>query len=380
MVKRCGTDRRSRVIRVVCFCCFFLILIRPEWSGLAQQAGPEAVVVGGYRVTAREINPPEEFVGHVEAVQWVDLYARVEGFIEKVNFKEGSMVKAGELLYVIEQAPYQAKVDAALADVREAEAELDKARRRLNRLRSARPESVSRTDMDEAITAEMAARARLEKARAQLKLAQIDLGYTEIRAPIDGRIGKTRYTVGNLVNTSSGPLARIVQINPIRVVYSISENDVALVKAAMADTEALAPSIRLPDGSVYEKKGRVEFVNNEVDPATGTIAVRALFENPEGILIPGQYVTVLLRKSKPQVLPVVPQSAVLMSAEGNFVFVVDDKGIVRKRSILLGPTVDTYWAVRSGVKEGEVIIVEGIHKIREGQQVIVKGTETPGAR
>jgi membrane fusion protein (multidrug efflux system) len=326
-------------------------------------------------VTLQDVNPAEEYVGHVEAIQAVDLRARVEGFIEQVNFKEGDFVHTGDLLYLIEQAPYQAKVAADRARVAQAEAELERASRHLERLQAARPESIRATDMDDALAAELRARAQLAEARATLTRSELDLGYTAIKAPINGRLGRTAFTKGNLVNQASGPLARIVQMNPIRVVYSISENDLAAIQLTLTDSfhhgndPILLPRIRLPNSNTHEVTGRVDFVNNEVDAGTGTIAVWAVFDNHDGILLPGQYVTVLVSRSQPRILPLVPQAAIQEDSEGRYVLLVGDDNQVVQRRVKTGPVVGVMWAVESGLAANDRVIVQGVQKVRPGQIV-----------
>jgi len=343
-------------------------------AGPGPGAGPPPLVTVA-PVTEQDVNPPAEYVGHVEAIQSVDLRARVEGFLEKVNFREGSDVRAGDLLYVVEQAPYRARVDADKAQVAQAEAILTKARQYLEKARTVRPGGVSATDLDNAVAEELRARAQLEQAKANLQIAQINLGYTLITAPINGRIGRTAFTRGNLVNPGSGPLARIVQIEPIRVVFSISENDFVTIKAVLNDTTkgkkhlVLLTRIKLPGGQILKTVGRVDFVDNTVDAGTGTIAVRALFKNSGGTLLPGQYVTVLLSRSEPKSMTVVPQSAVLEDHDGRYVLLVDDRNRVAMRRIQTGPVVGINWAVKSGLAVNEKVIVEGLQKVRPGQQV-----------
>lgn len=337
-------------------------------------AGPPPLVTV-VAVTEQDVNPPTEYVGHVEAVQTVDLRARIQGFLEQVKFKEGSDVRAGDLLYVIEQAPYQAKVDADTATVTQATATFTKARQYLERVRTVRSGGVSATDIDDAMAEELRARAQLEEDKANLERSRLDLGYTMVRAPISGRIGRTAYTQGNLVNPASGPLARIVQIDPIRVVYSISENDLAAIKRALEDAGSgqkhpmLTPRIKLPGGQVFKTAGQIDFVDNTVDPGTGTIAVWALFDNPDGSLLPGQYVTVLVARSKPQLMTVVPQSAILENRDGRYVLVVNDQNQVVMRRVKTGPVVGVNWAIKSGLAVNERVIVQGIQKVRPGQTV-----------
>ena len=329
-------------------------------------------------VTLQDVNPPAEYVGHVEAIQAVDLRARVEGFLEQVNFKEGDVVQDGDLLYSIEQAPYKTKVDADKARVAQAEAELDRANRHLKRLQAARRESIRATDMDDAVAAQLRAQAQLAEARATLTRSQLDLGYTTIKAQISGRLGRTAFTRGNLVGPTSGPLARIVQLDPIRVVYSISENNLTATQMALKDSSKedkdpiLIPLIKLPNGEMYETVGQVDFVNNEVDAGTGTIAVWAVFDNHDGLLLPGQYVTVLLSQSKAKMLPVVPQSAIQEDREGRYVLVVDGENRVLQRRVKTGPILGGMWAIESGLAAKEIVIVQGVQKVSPG--MVVKTT------
>jgi RND family efflux transporter MFP subunit len=356
--------------------CVWLVLLAVFMVPVTAQAGPakSGAAPPTVRVAAvreADISPVSEYVGHVEAVQAVDLRARVEGFLEAVRFKEGDRVSAGEVLYEIEPAAFRARVQAARAGVAAAEAELKRAEARLKRLHAALPESVPATDMDNAMAAEQTAQANLSEAEAARTLAELDLSYATIKAPISGRIGRTRYTRGNLVNPNSGVLARIVQIDPIRVAYAISENDLIGIQKALADADRtrhrmLAPLLRLADGSIFDQTGRVSFVDNQVDPSTGTIAVRAEFANPDGLLIPDQYVTVRIKSETARLMPLVPQSAVLIGKEGRSVLMVVG-GVVTSRPITTGQVVGTDWAVESGLKAGEKIIVSGIQKVRPGK-------------
>jgi len=326
-------------------------------------------------VIEQDVNPPAEYVGHAEAIQSVVLRARVEGFLERVDFKEGSDVQAGNLLYVIEQAPYQARVNAEKASLAQAEAILTKARQYLHRAQTVRSGGISATDLENAVAEELRAKAQFEQVKANLQIAQINLGYTAIKAPISGRIGRTAFTKGNLVGPDSGALARIVQSDPIRVVYSISENDLDSINMALKDADReknhpmLMPQIKLAGGQILETKGHVDFVDNTVDVSTGTIAVRALFKNPKGTLIPGQYVTVLVARSEPKPMPVVPQSAVLEDHDGRYVLLVDDRNQVAVRRVKTGPVVGASWAVESGLAVNERVIVEGVQKVQPGQTV-----------
>ncbi|MCD6292045.1 MAG: efflux RND transporter periplasmic adaptor subunit [Deltaproteobacteria bacterium] len=327
-------------------------------------------------IIAQEINPPIEYVGHVEAIQSVILQARVKGFLEEVNFKEGSDVKVGDLLYVIEQAPYEARVTADRAGVAQAQATLTKASQYLERVRNVRSGGISASDLDTAVAEELQAKARLLEAQAALTLSELNLEYTKIKAPISGRIGHTALTKGNICEPNFGPLARIVQLNPIRVLYSISENDLAAIQAVQKDSSltkkipSLIPRLKLLDDSILDTVGRVDFVDNVVDKETGTIAVRAVFDNPDGLLLPGQYVTIMISQNQAVKLPVVPQASVLQDREGHYVLVVDPQNQVEKRRISTGVLVSgNRWAVTSGLEAGERVITEGLQKVKPGQTV-----------
>ena len=360
-----------------------ILLLITLWSSPEAWGGPPkarflpTVVVEPARL--QEVNPPREYVGHVEAVQEVEIMPRVEGYLVKVNFKEGDYVHQGDPLYTIEQPPYLARVSLWEARVAQAKAALYKADMLLKRLRAARPESVPATEMDNAIANRAMAQAQLKEAQAQLELARIDLGYTRIEAPISGLLGKTFFTRGNLVGPGKGPLARLVQLEPIRVVFSISDRDlIKLQKTQKArKAPALQTQIRLPNGDIYPEKGKIEFIDNQVDPSTGTIAVWALFQNRDHTLLPGEYVDVLLRQEKARKLVTVPQSAVLTDLKGHYVLVVDGKHRVKQVRVKLGPQLGTRWIVEGGLSPGTLVITQGIQKVHPGQRVkaVIQGEE-----
>jgi len=348
----------------------------------ARETPPPVVTV--MAVTEQQVNPAESYVGRVEAIQAVDLRARVQGFLEQVKFKEGANVRTGDLLYVIEQAPYKADLDEERAKVAEAQASLKDAQQYLKRLRTVQSGGVSATDLETAANKELRAKAMLEEAKANEEQARIKLGYTTIKAPIDGQIGRTTFTKGNLVGPESGSLARIVQLNPIRVVYAISENQLERIdpntKATKTSAVKKCPPvfmIQMPGGEVYPLEGTLDFIDNQVDQNTGTIAVRAVFENPSGFLLPGEYVTVMVKCENGRRSPVVPQSAVQIDRKGRYVFVVDDENRVQERRIETGAAIDADWVVTSGLEAGERVIIQGVQKVSPDQIVktVTKGEE-----
>ena len=384
--KRFGSgDVRIEILRT-CFVGILFLLLTGTGPLLAAESGgqrpgtPEegpaepAPLVKVVTIKEMDVNPPQEFVGRIEAIQRVDLHAQVSGYLQEVVFKEGELVKAGDTLYQIEKAPYQARVNANKARVAQTRATLTLTQQYLKRLRTADSEAVSATDI-EAAESEMAqAKASLEEAEATLEQSRINLGYTTIKAPITGRIGKNYFTRGNLVGPDSGTLARIVQIDPIRVVFSISENELSKIqktqsKSILERFQEQKIQLQFPTGEIYETTGRADFLANEVDASTGTIAFRARFANPGGLLVPGQYVTVLISRSQPEKKPVVPQPAVLEDREGRYVFVVDREHKVQQRRIETAEMLETVWAIESGLAPGEIVVVEGIQKVRPGQKV-----------
>ena len=362
-----------------------LILVTTSPVGAQSKGQTPPPLVEVAVITEAAVNPPMTHVGRVEAIQSVDVQARVQGYLEQVKFSEGGRVKAGDLLYVIEQAPYTAQVKADNAKAAEARAALSKARQYRERLQNVRSGGVSKTDLETALADEQEAEAQVDQAAATLDVSRLNLDYTTIKSPISGRIGVSNVTRGNLVGPDSGPLARIVQLNPIRVVYSVSETDRVDVLMKVKEhggsfndaKKDLVPRLRLPNGSMYPLPGRIEFSDNEVDTTTGTVAVRAVFDNPNELLLPGQFVTVELSLADPQKMPMVPQRAVLEDRDGQYVFVVDGNNHAQRRNISTGLTVGTQWAVKSGLMAGETVVVSGVQKVRTGQTVNPQSASQP---
>ncbi|MFO7974772.1 MAG: efflux RND transporter periplasmic adaptor subunit [Candidatus Hydrogenedentota bacterium] len=359
-------------------------------------AGPPAVIVAP--VTEGPAEAPQEFVGYVEAIETVNLMPQVPGYLETVHFEEGTMVTAGDLLFTIEKAPFEARVvlgeaavqraeanvPAAEADLESAKANLVRAEKYFQRLKNADERSVVQAEMDkasadfeqakarvkQATAAVQQAKAALEEAKANLSLARIDLGYAEIRAPITGRIGEALVTEGNYVTPASGALARIVQVDPIRVVYSMSDRDYTeLMKLINEDPAAVKLRLRLPDGTVYQDSGWWSFADNKMNPATGTIAIRARFENPEGLLVPKTNLMVLAQPAETQTAPQVPSQAVMADQSGEFVYVVNADGVTEERRVLLGAEMDGHRIVEDGLAPGEQVIVQGLLKAQPGEPV-----------
>ncbi|MGM0611069.1 MAG: efflux RND transporter periplasmic adaptor subunit [Thermodesulfobacteriota bacterium] len=353
------------------WCLPIIIILFLAQSAFAQQNQGPPPLVGIETIDRQNANKPKKHIGHVEAIESVNLLARVEGYLEKFNFQEGSYVQAGQLLYVIEQPPYKARVNSAQAKITQAQAELFKAETRLRRLRAASRESVRQTDIDDAVAAKNFAEGKLREAEANLDTAKIDLDYTTIEAPIDGRVGKSFYKKGDLVGPSAGPLAEIVRMDPVRVVFSVSESQISTIQNAFSNNGRLDVRIKTPGGSSF-REGKIEFVDNKVDSKLGTISVWARVDNPKGKLIPGEYVNVFLQSSKENMQPAVSQVAVQRDKDGAFVYVLGEDNKVQQRRIQTGKAIGDKYIIESGLSKGEKVVVQGIQKISPGMNVNIQ--------
>jgi membrane fusion protein (multidrug efflux system) len=332
-------------------------------------------------VISRPITETGIFVGRIAAVNKVDIVARVSGFIEERSFTEGQQVKTGDLLFRIEQATYKAAVDQQRANLAKAKATQTNTALQLERGKElVRNKDLPQSTLDQRAADDAAAQADVMQAQALLEQAEINLGYTEIRSPIDGKIGLANFTVGNLVEPTSGRLATIVSQDPIYITFQASERDVLTYKARIAKSADKNPHvtihIKLPDGTIYEHPGITNFLDVQVDPNTDTQAVRAQVPNPDGLLVPGGIVGVLVERGTQQAALVVPQAAVQLDQAGRYVMVVDEAKKVELRRVTTGVEQGPDVVVTEGLKEGELIIVEGIQKVRPGQ--VVAASVVPG--
>jgi len=340
---------------------------------------PPAVSVAP--VVSRQVTETADFVGRIVAVDKVDIVARVSGFIEERNFTEGQQVKAGDLLFRIEQATYKAAVDQQRANLARAKATQTNTALQLERGKELiANRTIPQSTLDQRAADDAAAKADVMQAQALLEQAEINLGYTEIRSPIDGKIGLASFTVGNLVALTSGTLARIVSQDPIYVTFQASERDVLAYKRRLAESADKNPHVtihlKLPDGTIYEQPGITNFLDVQVDPNTDTQIVRAQVPNPDGRLVPGGVVGVVVERGPPQAALVVPQAAVQLDQAGRYVLIVDEAKKVELRRVTTGVEEGRDVVVTEGLKEGELVIVEGVQKVRPGQ--IVTASMVPG--
>jgi membrane fusion protein (multidrug efflux system) len=350
---------------------------------------PQPPVPPPIEIAVLELEPQSvpiyfDMIGQTSGSVDIPIRARVDGVLEEMHFREGRNVEKGQLLYVIDPAPFESKVVEAEGRLAEAKTQLAKAKSDLDRIRPlAEMDAVSQQDLDSAVAQYEAAQASEQSAGAQVEQAMIQLGYTRIHAPIAGLIGITEAKVGEYVGRSPNPVVLnfVSQTDPIRVRFSINEREYLRVSRQFAenvrfeeelDKQPANLQLILADGSVHEHEGKIVNFDAAIDPTTGTLTLEADFPNPDRVVLAGQFARV---RGQAEELPdaiAVPQRAV-MEIQGLYqVAVVDSEGIVDIRQVQMGPQVDDQWVVESGLEAGERIALEGLQRLRPGTQVVVK--------
>ncbi|WP_180900052.1 efflux RND transporter periplasmic adaptor subunit [Martelella soudanensis] len=345
----------------------------------APAAPPPATPVTVTDVQSRKVTIWQEFSGRLEAVDRVEVHPRVGGAIQSVEFREGALVKAGDLLFTLDAAPYEAAVAQAAGQVASAEAKVDLAKQQLDRgLRLADNRTISESEMDQRKNAVAEADAALKTAQAALQSAQLELDYTKVKAPVSGRVGRVEITVGNLVSagTASPALTTLVSADPIYASFNASEEVVARILSELPATNSALPPIDqipveigtlLDDGTPIS--GKVQLIGNEVDAASGTIAVRAVIDNPDGRLIPGQFVRIRMGEPRPEDKILVSERAIGTDQDKKFVFVVGADNKVAYRPVELGRSDGGERIIESGLADGDRVVVNGLQHIRSGALV-----------
>jgi membrane fusion protein (multidrug efflux system) len=354
-------------------------------GGDGKQAGPQAAApppaVTVIKVATAEVRPTSSFTGRVEAMFKVDLRARIEGFLEKRLFAEGADVKEGDLLLVIEKGLYQAALDQAKGSLETANASLKLADIEVDRQTQLVQRNVAaQVALDQASAKQGEARGEAMTQKAAVDKAELNLSYTEIRAPISGRIGRTSVSVGNYVTPQSNALATIVSQDPIYATFPVTQREVLTVRKGQGAGAAAHYTVylQLADGSRYAHPGKLNFFDVTVNQGTDTVLVRAEFPNPNRILVDGQLVNVLAELDQGETLLQVPQQALQADQAGTYVLIVDKESKVQVRRVDTGPGVGTNASVKKGLDPGELVVTEGIQKVRPGQ--VVQATEVkPGS-
>ena len=356
-------------------------------SAMAQPAPSGPPPVGVITVERRSMTDAYEFNGRIQAINSVNIVARVTAFLEQQLFTAGTDVKKGDLLYTLERPPYQATVDVQKAAVTQAEAQLDNGNIELwRKLDLVQKNAGTQQALDAAEATQRTQTAQVLAAKAQLESAQINLDYTEIRSPIDGRIGRTSVTIGNVVSMASGTLTTVVSQDPMYVVFPVPTRRAIELREEYSKNggfDEVKVRLRLPDGTMYGQTGKVDFINNATAQDTDTLTVRGVIPNPVleaekagGVnlreLIADEFVTVLLESVKPREVIAVPRAAILSDQEGSYVYVVDDHNIARQRRVRLGQMTPEIAGIDAGLQKGEQVIVEGVQRARPNAPV------TPG--
>ena len=339
--------------------------------------------VGVIKATKHPVTQTERFIGRIQAVARVDIVARVTAFIEQYVFREGDEVKKGQVLYRLERPPFEADVEAKQGTVEQIQAQLANATVTLQRATTLlNTPAGQQSTVDSAKASQGNLQGQLLSAQAQLRTSQINLGYTEITSPIDGKIGRTNVTPGNVVTPSSGTLATVVGQDPMYVLFPISVRSVLELRdryVPLGGFDAVKIRILLPDGKTYGQVGKLNFIDNTVSTNTDTITLRATIPNPPlsqtGVtttlreLTDGEFVTVLVEGVQPVDLLAIPRAAVLTDQAGDYVYVVGDDNKAVRRNITLGQSNPPEVSVLTGLKEGETIVVDGLQRVRPGQPV-----------
>jgi membrane fusion protein, multidrug efflux system len=360
-----------------------VLLLSASSTGYAQMpGGPPSV--GVVRAVQTVITETSEFVGRVQAIERVALTARVTAFLDQRLFTEGTEVRQGDMLYRLERAPFEASVQQQEAAVADASARLANASIQLARAQSLlNTPAGQRSNVDDAIANQRSLAAQLMSAQAQLRQAQINLDYTEIHAPVSGKISRTSITIGNVVSPSSGPLANIVSQDPMYVLFPVASRVQAELQKRYANEgglNAVVVKLRLPDGSMFNQDGKIDYVEPTVSATTDTILLRARIANParrspaegqpvERTLVDGAFVNVVVEGIQPVMALGIPRNSVLSDQQGDYVYVVGQDKKVEQRRIQLGQSTPTTAVVAGGLKEGEMVVSDGIQRVRPGIEV-----------
>ncbi|MCA0304223.1 MAG: efflux RND transporter periplasmic adaptor subunit [Proteobacteria bacterium] len=356
-----------------------LALVIPLASGmlalpgmaLAQpQAKAPPPLVGVQKVERLALAPQSEYVGRLAVFDKVEVRARVKGVLGPRHFEDGAKVQEGQLLFTIDPAQYRIAVNQKRALRDSARAVLINAEAQLKRTAELmRSNNATQVVYDQRLSEELQAKANLDDAEAQLQEAELQLSWTEIKAPIAGLIGRALASPGNVVGPETGVLATIVNERRIRALFSVPQADLLSVRRDLRAGAPLAVQLRLADGKLYGEKGKVDFIDVEVDPATDGQMARAVFDNADELLTDGQTVRVIVEGNEPEKVLAIPQPALAIDQTGPYVYVVDSRNVVEQRRITIGFIRDGLIAVTSGLKDGEEVVVQGQQRVRPGATV-----------
>jgi membrane fusion protein (multidrug efflux system) len=365
------------------FISVFIILI----SACDQAEPPPSPPPPAVEVQAVMVQPVSsefEFVARTRAREDTEIRARITGTIIERNFSEGQEVEKDDLLFRIDPRPYQTALNAAKAELARANSARKVAERNLERGKDLKPQGfISEAELDKLRDERERAIAAEKSAAANIEQANLNLEFTEIRAPFTGRAGRSNLSIGDLVDPSSGALVSLVQNDPMLVDFDVNERSLA---ESMNNNQQRAregldpisytPRLRLVNGDFYPLEGSINYANNRVNPSTGTVTVTASFPNPDGVLIPGQFGRIIVKRGDPELRMLIAQSSVLEDMQGRFVYIVGNDSLVIRKNVKLGPKYGVNWVVEEGLSEGDRVIVNGVQKVRPNMPAVPSPVDT----
>jgi len=354
----------------------------------AQGGPPQAPPVTVAKPVVKEIVEQTDFIGRFEATDQVDIRSRVPGYLEKVHFQDGTFVKAGDLLFTIDQRPYQNILEQAEAAVTSARVRMDFAQSDLDRAEQLRRTgNITDQIYDQRRQSFLTAKAELDRAQAALRQARLDLEFTEIRSPLSGRISRKLVSEGNLVNANDTILTNVLSLDPIQFYFDIDERSfLALSRQTQGGTRTSAQGesnevlLTLTDESLGQRKGLLDFVDNRLDAASGTMRARAIFENKDFFLTPGLFGRVTVGASDPYKGILLPDEAIGSDQDRRVVYVVGENNVVNLKPVRIGPRIDGYRVIRDGLTGNETLVVNGLVRVRPGTPVTPQMTTLPPTR
>ncbi len=344
------------------------------------------VPITAFEVVEETIPAPFEFVGVAKSSHPVEIRARVEGYLWSINYLEGSAVKRGDLLFVIDPLPFEASVEEAKAALEGYSAVLWRAQKSLDRITPLfAKNAASQKDLDDATADVLTAKASVLAAQANLVQAELNLSYTRVTSPIDGLSGRAAFREGTLITPSvNGLLTLVSVIDPIWVLFSVSDNQMLQGQGEKAKNELILPpqqeftvTLELSDGTMFPYSGKVNFTSPTLDPATGALVVRATFPNPQGLILPGQFVRAHVSGAVRPNAIFVPQKAVFQGQTGMYVFIVKSDNTVSLQAVEPGEWYGDYWIIKQGLSPGDVVVLEGTNKLVEGSSVVITSKQLP---
>ncbi|MEY3746909.1 MAG: hypothetical protein RL194_368 [Pseudomonadota bacterium] len=333
----------------------------------AQMAMPVTVV----EAQPSTVPVSAEAVAQTEGAKEVEIRARVGGILLKRLYEEGSMIKAGQPMFLIDPVPYEIALSQARAQLAQQQARIEQAKREQERLKGLlATQSVSQREYDNAFSDEAVARAALQQAQANVREAELNLSYTTVTAPVSGYSGRFQFSEGALITANTSLLTTIVQLSPIWVRFSFSDNELAQLGGRLTEENVREVTLVLPDGSEYPQKGKLNFAASQIDPLLGTQQLRATFENADQKLLPGQFVRARVTTGQRDGVFLLPQVAVSTSDQGRFVYVVNEKNEATVRPVVVGDWVGKDWIILEGLNAGDKVIIDNIIKLRPGAPVV----------